>query len=75
MLYSGKGRHSGAQMGTRPAKRLPRFACAEFFAGSEPHLCRNHSFSLPPNKSFIRSDTRSGTLYVTDVLSTAQNSR
>ena len=44
-------------MGTRPAKRLPRFACAEFFAGSEPHPCHSHRFSLlPKNKPFIRSD-------------------
>ena len=66
MLYSGKGRHSLKNV--RPCI----FFSIEFFAYAKnstyPFPVRaSCPLSLPKNKSFIRSDTRSGTLDVTDV--------
>ena len=66
MLYSGKGRHSLKNI--RPCI----FFSIEFFAYAKnstyPFPVRaSCPLSLPKNKSFIRSDTRSGTLDVTDV--------
>ena len=35
--------------------QMLRFACAEFFAGSKPPLCRSHSFSPLPKISLYRT--------------------